>query len=97
MNRASSITAVMMTPIKIRIEEFGPDPKTIGIGPMKITTPVLAEPPAVKLAARSTITPTKTKIKPEKSSGKSQFGVFEVSPVSFSSVSSVHNSNHNRK
>jgi len=35
--------AAMMRPATIRIEPCGPDPMTIGIGPMKITIPVEVE------------------------------------------------------
>jgi len=44
----------------------GPEPITIGIGPMKITPPKLAEPPPESNAATKTaIMPTKNKTKPK--------------------------------
>jgi hypothetical protein len=53
----------------------GPAPTTIGNGPMKITAPKLAEPPPESTAAtKTTIMPTKTKIKPKIKNRKNLLG-----------------------
>ncbi len=43
---------------------FGPEPKTIGNGPIKITAPTLPEPETTE-ETTTTMTPTKTKTIPK--------------------------------
>ncbi len=61
--RAIHIIA-MATPISISSSDLGPTPKIIGMGPIKITTLLLAEPPLRTTAKATTIMPTRTRAKP---------------------------------
>src|SRR5208337_3795958 len=52
-------------PINISQSTFGPEPKTIGNGPIKMTTPTLPELPKKKETTAKTTMPTKTKAIPK--------------------------------
>ena len=77
---STMLIAVIRTPTRINKPVSGPDPKTKGIGPMKITTPVLVEllSPANAAAAKTTTTPVNTKTKPTPSNMRSHLGNPEV-------------------
>ncbi len=65
------LKAARIIPIKISQTALGPEPKTIGNGPIKITTPTLPEPPKVIEATTKTTMPMKTNAIPKIKKAKS--------------------------
>jgi hypothetical protein len=61
-------------PIKISQILSGPEPKTMGIGPMKIITPTLPDPPRNEEASKITNRPTKMNAIPKTTHLKSPLG-----------------------
>ncbi len=74
-----------MIPKTISNQDSGPAPKTMGMGPIRITPPTLPDPPKMTEAAAITIIPTKTRVIPN---NKSHRILFETSKPA-SSLSSV--------
>ena len=61
----------------------GPAPKTIGIGPIKMTPPTLPDPPKTTIATTKTAMPTKTKAMPKIKKPKSRLETADAFILSF--------------
>lgn len=89
------LIAVKIIPVETSHVAPGAVPKTMGNGPMKITTAPLAEPPFIIEAAITTAMPTDTRTKPIRNNAKTQLGkVSSSSLFPFCSLGSLDKSDH---
>ncbi len=76
-------------PIKMSQTALGPEPKTIGNGPTKITTPTLPEPPTTNEETTKTTMPMKTNAMPKITNPKSLLGASMPSASSSSAFLNI--------
>ena len=81
------LATVRIKLIAISHPASGPEPKTIGIGPIKIMPPTLPDPPKTMEATTKTAIPTKTKAIPKSKKPSNRPDML----IPSSSASSLHN------